>query len=173
MTIFKDRQEAGKHLAQALAVYAGTDAIVYALPRGGAVLGHEVATALHIPLDLIITRKVGHPRNPEYAVCAITEEGSMVCNESERMLLDPLWLKNETKREQKEATRRRHVYLRGRERHPASRKTAIVVDDGVATGLTIRAAIESLRKDVPKKLVVSVPLFPKVQHRVERRRCIR
>ncbi|MDQ2695157.1 MAG: phosphoribosyl transferase, partial [Pseudomonadota bacterium] len=76
---FTDRSEAGQRLAAVLDKYKGQDGIVYALPRGGVVLGVEVAAALAMPLDLIIPRKIGHPWNPEYAICAVAEEGDLVC----------------------------------------------------------------------------------------------
>ena len=155
-----NRQEAGKLLAKELYDYKGTDAIVYALPRGGVVLGFEIARELNIPLDIIITRKIGHPNNPEYAVCAITEEGELVCNEFEKSLLDPDWLKREMEKEQKEALRRRKTYLGDRKHTAAHGKTAIIVDDGIATGLTIFAAIQSLKKEKPKKVIVAVPVAP-------------
>lgn len=157
---FIDRRDAGKRLAAALKEYKGTDAIVYALPRGGVVLGFEIAKALKAPLDLVITRKIGHPANPEYAVCATTESGELLCDERERASLDPAWLKQAASRERKEATRRRKLYLQGAAHVSAAGKTAIVVDDGIATGLTIRAAVRSLRAERPKALIVAVPVAP-------------
>ncbi|MBI3337362.1 MAG: phosphoribosyl transferase [Candidatus Staskawiczbacteria bacterium] len=155
-----NRQEAGKLLAKELHDYKGTDTVVYALPRGGVVLGFQVAKALNVPLDIIITRKIGHPDNPEYAVCAVTEEGESVCNEFEKSLLDPVWLKKEMEKEQEEALRRRKTYLGDRKHIAAHGKTAIVVDDGIATGLTIFAAIQALKKEKPKKIIVAVPVAP-------------
>lgn len=158
--MFKDRKEAGQLLAEQLMEYHDKDAIVYALPRGGVVLGFEIAQALHIPLDLVIARKIGHPDNPEYAVCAVTEEGEPFCNEMERATLAPSWLEGEIKRERAEAKRRREKYLKGRKYHSAKNKIAIVVDDGVATGLTLRASLHFLRDEKLKELVVAVPVAP-------------
>lgn len=158
--MFRDRVDAGKRLAKALAKYRGTNAVVYALPRGGVVLGCEVARALGAPLDLVIARKIGHPHNPEYAVCAVTEDGALICNEAERALLDEEWLAEAAERERREAKRRRETYLTGRPRLSPAGKVAILVDDGVATGLTVRAALASLRKEKPAKLVVAVPCAP-------------
>ena len=158
--MFKDRKEAGELLAERLAQYRDTDAIIYALPRGGVVLGFEIAQSLHVPLDLIIARKIGHPNNPEYAVCAVTEEGELFCNEEEKATLDPLWLKEEIEKEQEEAKRRREKYLKGQKHRSAKNKIAIVVDDGIATGLTLRVALRSLRKEQPKELLVAVPVAP-------------
>lgn len=158
---FKNREDAGKQLADTLSTrYAGEDVVVYALPRGGVVLGKIIADKLRAPLDLIITRKIGHPDNPEYAVCAVTETGELLCNEAEQRTLPEKWLFKEAQMEQTEAMRRRMVYLSDREHIAATNKTAIVVDDGVATGLTIRAALHDIRKEKPKALVVAVPVAP-------------
>src|SRR3989344_4237776 len=100
---FEDRRDAGMRLAKALARYDNEDAVIYALPRGGVVLGAEVAKQLELPLALVIPRKIGHPENPEYAVCAVTEEGELVCNEEESSQLDQKWLKRAAPREQDEA----------------------------------------------------------------------
>ena len=153
-----DRRDAGVRLAKALARYDSEDAVVYALPRGGVVLGDEVAKQLELPLALVIPRKIGHPENPEYAVCAVTEEGELVCNEEESSKLDPAWLKAAARREQEEAKRRRRTY--GGTRIPATDKLAIVVDDGIATGLTMRAAIRSLRAELPIEVIVAAPIAP-------------
>src|SRR3989344_5520510 len=158
--MFKDRKEAGILLAERLAEYRDKDAVVYALPRGGVVLGFEIARFLHIPLDLVIARKIGHPENPEYAVCAVTKEGEPFCNEREQAILDPEWLEREIKKERGEAKRRRETYLGNKKHYSAKNKIAIVVDDGVATGLTLRSAFRFLRKEQPKELVVAIPVAP-------------
>ena len=155
---FVNREEAGKKLARALAEYKGSDAVVYALPRGGVVLGFEIAKSLKASLDLVITRKIGHPNSPEYAVCAIAENGGLICNEAECALLDPLWLKSAVEKELQEALRRRETYLKNAERISPKGKVAIIIDDGIATGLTIRAAVQSIRAQKPKKVVVAVPV---------------
>ena len=158
--MFKDRKEAGELLAQELAEYRDKDVVIYALPRGGVVLGFEIAQSLHAPLDLVIARKIGHPDNPEYAVCAVTEEGEPLCKEGERATLDPEWLEREIKKERGEAKRRRETYLGNKKHYSAKNKIAIVVDDGVATGLTLRSAFRFLRKEQPKELVVAIPVAP-------------
>lgn len=158
--MFKDRADAGKRLAEALRAYRGTEAIVYALPRGGVVLGRVVADELGLPLDLVIPRKIGHPHDPEYAVCAVTEDGALICNETERRTLDTAWLAGAVETERREAKRRQEVYLAGRPHRAPQGKIAIIVDDGIATGLTIRAALVSLRSSNPAKIVVAVPCSP-------------
>lgn len=154
---FTDRRDAGKRLAKALARYDGEDAVIYALPRGGVIVGDEVARQLELPLALIIPRKIGHPENPEYAVCAVTEEGELVCNEEESGALEPTWLAAAAKREQAEAQRRRALYGA---RIPATGRLAIIIDDGIATGLTMRAAIRSLRRELPSEVVAAAPVAP-------------
>jgi ribose-phosphate pyrophosphokinase len=159
--LYQDRREAGQKLAKALKSYRGTDAVAYALPRGGVVLGAEIKTALGIPLDLVIARKVGHPYNPEYAICAVTESGQPVCNEEERVQVDAEWLEQATARERAEAARRRERYLGGRSSIPATGRTAILVDDGIATGLTMLAAIREIRAQEPREIVVAIPVVPR------------
>ncbi|MBI2631276.1 phosphoribosyl transferase [Candidatus Nomurabacteria bacterium] len=159
--MFEDREEAGRLLARRLAEYRSKDAVVYALPRGGVVLGFEVARFINAPLDLIIVRKVGHPSNPEYAICAVTEKGKPIYNEKEREALNPAWLDKEIIKEREEAKRRREKYLKNRKHYPARGKIAIVVDDGVATGLTLMVALRSIREEAPRELIVAVPVIPR------------
>ncbi len=157
---FRDRADAGKKLAQALKKYQGQNGVVYALPRGGVVLGAEVARALGMPLDLLIPRKIGHPLQPEYAIGAVVESGEMVCNQREVARVDPQWFRQEVEAERQEARRRRELYLGGREPAPVEGKTAIIVDDGIATGLTMEVSIREARRRKPGHLVVAVPVAP-------------
>lgn len=158
--MFKDRKEAGKLLAKALAKYKDEETIIYALPRGGVVVGYEVAKALKSPLDIIVTRKIGHPDNPEYAICVVNEEGSLLCNEIEAKSVDQDWLQGEILRERKEARRRIALY-RGKQKPEGIKgKVAIIVDDGIATGFTMRLAVRSIKMQNPKKIVVAVPVAP-------------
>lgn len=158
--LFRDRTDAGRKLAQALKKYQNQDGVVYALPRGGVVLGVEVARELGMPLDLLIPRKIGHPRQPEYAIGAVVENGEMVCNQEEVARLDPQWLRQEVEAERQEARRRRELYLEGREPVSVKGKTAIIVDDGIATGLTMEVAIRDARRREPARLIVAVPVAP-------------
>ena len=156
--LFMDRSQAGKALAGALDGFIGQDSVVYALPRGGVVLGYEVARHLDAPLDLIITRKIGYPGSRECAVCAISEDGEMICDSLGASRLDPVWLGVRAEEEMEEANRRRRAYLEGRPPLMAGGKVAIVVDDGMATGLTVLLAIMVLKKQHPKSIVVAVPV---------------
>jgi predicted phosphoribosyltransferase len=156
--LFRNRTDAGQRLAQALIKYEGEDVIVYALPRGGVVLGLEIAKRLNAPLDLIITRKIGYPGNEECALCAVAEDGHMICDSSGMSLIESQWIQEHAEKEMEEARRRRIAYLKGREPLAVTGKIAIIVDDGVATGLTLMLAIQELKHCNPKKIVVAVPV---------------
>jgi predicted phosphoribosyltransferase len=158
--IFDDRVDAGRKLANALLSYRQQDVVVYALPRGGVVLGAEVARALDAPLDLIIVRKVGHPDSSEYAVAAVAEDGHMVSNLNELQSIDKEWFDAKVRLEQEEACRRRELYTSGRTPIQATGKIAIIVDDGLATGLTMFAAVQEVRHANPRKVIVAVPVAP-------------
>lgn len=158
--IFRDRKDAGIKLAKALEKYKGEDVIIFALPRGGVPLGVEIAKKLTAPLDLIITKKIGHPMNAEYAICAIAEDGSPVCNSAEVNNVDPGWFEKEIQRVRQEIKRRREKYLGKITPHPVEGKIAIIVDDGIATGLTMIAAIDEIKRRKPKRLVVAIPVTP-------------
>jgi len=158
--IFSNRRQAGKQMANALKEFENEKCVVYAIPRGGVVLGAELARKLNCPLDLVITRKVGHPNNPEYAICVVAEDGHEICNEEEISSIDQAWLGVEKKKEREEAKRRREVYLGARVRPSVIGKTAIVVDDGIATGLTFIAALREVNELGPSKLVAAIPVMP-------------
>jgi len=156
--MFADREEAGRQLAEQLSQYHGKDALVLALPRGGVVLGAVIARVLSLPLDIIAVRKIGHPSAPEFALGAVDEEGTRILNEEEAMMVDPSWLASETAREMKEAKRRSRVYRSGKAHANMSGKTAIIVDDGVATGLTMRLAVKVAKAQKPKRVIVATPV---------------
>lgn len=157
---FRDRTDAGIRLANALAKYQGEDLIIYALPRGGVPLGVEIAKRLNAPLDLLITKKIGHPRNPEYAIGAITEDGDPVCNQEEVEWVDRQWLEEETARMRLEIKRRREKYFGEIVQRQVEGKTVIIVDDGIATGYTMFASINEIKKRKPSKIVVAIPVTP-------------
>lgn len=157
---FTNRTEAGKKLAEFFDHINGKNAVVYALPRGGVVVGAEIARVINAPLDLIITRKIGHPKQPEYAIGAIAENGDSVLSK-EVLNIDEQYLQKEIEKQKQEAKRRREVYLAGKPPIPCKGKTAILVDDGIATGLTIKAAIKELKLHYkPRKIIVAVPVAP-------------
>src|SRR3989344_6897797 len=108
--MLRDRHDAGQRLATKLKKYKNTNAVVLALPRGGVVVGYEIARALSLPLDIVATRKIGHPSNPEYAIGAVDENGMTVLNEMEVALVNKQWLREEILRQKKEAMRRSVLY---------------------------------------------------------------
>ena len=161
---FKDRADAGRRLAAALADYRDQNPVVLALPRGGVPVAAEIAAALKAPLDLIVVRKIGVPRQPELAMGAVVDGivPLVVRNEDviRRTGIDERTFQSACEHELVEINRRWQRYLGGRERVAVKGRTAIVVDDGVATGATTRAALRATRAQGPKKLVLAVPVAP-------------
>lgn len=134
--------------------------VVLALPRGGVVVGAEVARQLGVPMDLVLARKVGHPAHPEYAIAAVTDDGFLLKNDAECREVDEAWLSEEVGRQTAEAARRRERYLRSRANFRLEELDVLLADDGLATGLTMLAAIGSVRARKPKRIVVAVPVAP-------------
>ena len=156
----RDRHDAGQRLATKLKKYKNTNAVVLALPRGGVVVGYEIARALSLPLDIIATRKIGHPSNPEYAIGAVDANGTAVFNEAEIVQIDKRWLEKEIQEQKNEAGRRTKAYRKGKKQLKLSGKTIIIVDDGIATGFTMRLAVKAAKKEKPEKIIVAVPVAP-------------
>lgn len=145
--LFADRREAAKQLAPLLSDFQNKkDVVVMAVPRGGVVLGLEVAQFLGVPLDLLVPRKIGHPQNPEYAICAVTGAGDLVCSSEGQQIVDTPQVKQIIQAEKKEAQRRLRLFLGARKPQTVEKKTVIVVDDGMATGLTMRAGVAELKR---------------------------
>lgn len=157
---FKDRHEAGRRLAQALEPHIRHPAVVYGIARSGVAVAAEVALACHLPLEVVAARKVEDPLNGGRAVCAVTETGTSACDPRERLRLDPAWLVDQIAEAKVEAERWRSRYDAGRPRHHATGKCAVIVDDGIVTGLTLEVAIEEIRADRPSRIVVGVPVAP-------------
>lgn len=160
MVYFRNRRDAGKQLCPLLEQYQGKDVIVYALPRGGVPIAAEIAAFLHAPLDLLFAHKISHPDQPEYAVAAVSESGHLIGSPEELSTLHPTWLEQEKHHQLKEMERKRNLYLKGKKDHPLKGKIAILVDDGIATGLTVLVGIEELKDRLPKQIVVAVPVAP-------------
>jgi putative phosphoribosyl transferase len=160
--IFQDRREAGQQLAAALAAYRNRRPFVLAIPRGGVVVGYEVAKALDAPLDVVVPRKLRAPYNPELAVGAVAHDGSIYLDSPLVSHLDVTeeYLREETARQLEEIQRRMQIY-RGDRPPPALEGTAaIVVDDGIATGSTMIAALRATRAARPAHLVAAIPVAP-------------
>ena len=158
--VFRDRRHAGRVLAQILAGYANrSDVIVLALPRGGVPVAYEVAKALHAPLDVFVVRKLGVPGHEEYAMGAIASGGVRVLNDEvvQRLGISDAAVDAVTRFEQGELERRERLYRAGRPLPDLRGRTVIVVDDGLATGSTMLAAVRALRAQQPARIVVAVP----------------
>ncbi len=158
---FSDRVEAGRILAKRLKAYAGrSDVVVLALSRGGVPVAAEVAADIGAPLDVFVVRKLGVPFQPELAMGAIASGGVRVLDDdviAAAQITSPM-LESATRIEQRELERRERAYRNGRPAVPVKDKVAILVDDGLATGSTMRAAVEAVRRLQPSRVVVTVPV---------------
>jgi len=161
---FQDRTDAGRQLARALAGYKGQQPVVLALPRGGVSVAAEVATALDAPLDVILVRKIGVPFQPELAMGAVVDGDEPLVVRNEAVIrhagIGEAAFQAVCDSELAEIERRRQRYLGGRERIEVAGRSAIVIDDGIATGATMRAALRATRLRKPKKLILAVPVAP-------------
>jgi len=161
---FRDRDDAGRRLAEALLAHAGEPAVVYALPRGGVPVAAHVAERLHAPLDLVLVRKIGVPYQPELAMGALADGGAPIIIRNEDVIqaaeVTESVFQAVCARERAEIERRRKLYLGARARPDPAGRLAIVVDDGVATGATTRAALRAVRNLRPAKLILAVPVAP-------------
>jgi putative phosphoribosyl transferase len=160
---FDDRVQAGKRLAKALGKFKGKGVVVLGIPRGGVVVANEVAKALGAPLDVVITRKIEAPGEPEFALGAVTQEGEVIMD---RQAAESLGASKEyldaQVRQKKEEVKERLLRLRGKADYPVLEgKVVIIVDDGIATGSSVGAAVMSVKKRSPKSIVVAVPVAPK------------
>jgi putative phosphoribosyl transferase len=165
--LFFDRYEAGQRLARKLVAYTNSDSVVLAIPSGGVLVGYEIATHLHLPLDVVITQKISHPLNNEMAICAITENGRRICDNSGLYGHDETWISQKSAIAMGEAVRRRQVFGAGMA-IPITNKTVIVTDDGISTGLTMKAVLLMIHAQKPKKIILAVPVCP---HEVIKEMC--
>lgn len=157
--IFTDRRQAGKRLAEKLVPYKGKDTVVLALPRGGTVLGFEVARRLKAPLSLVLVRKIGHPEHPEYAVGAVVEDEKPIYNKGEVANLDESWRKKaENSARKLIESRRRFYYDEDIPQPTIEGSDVILVDDGIATGFTMLASIMAIRNKHAKRVIVAAPV---------------
>lgn len=161
---YRDRRHAGAELAEHLMPLAATNPLVLALPRGGVPVGYEVAKRLKAPLDVLIVRKIGLPGHEEFGIGALVvgDHPEIVMNQEmvQRLRPDPALVEQEIDRQIIEAERRRQLYIGDKEPEPVHDQTVIVVDDGIATGGTVRAALSAVRKGNPAYLALAVPVGP-------------
>ncbi len=159
--LFQDRYDAGQQLAHALESYASdAGAVVVGLPRGGVPVAFQVAHALGLPLDILLVRKLGVPGQEEWAMGAIAGGGIRVLNDEviDELAIDPDLVESVTAQEEAELTRREHAYRGNRPPLDVAGCTVLLIDDGLATGMTMRAAIRALRHRHPARIVVAVPV---------------
>jgi putative phosphoribosyl transferase len=161
VTLFADRAEAGERLAAVLARYAEPDVVILGIPRGGVIVGEAVARALGAPLDVVIPRKIGAPGNPELGIGAVAP-GVRVLDARiiEALRVSPEYLEREIGVQNREIERRQHVYRSGRPPLDVRGRTAVIVDDGIATGVTARAALRWARSNDAARVILAVPVAP-------------
>ncbi len=160
---FKNREEAGRRLAERLTSYQGDEAaIILALPRGGVAVGYQLSLGLHLPLDVFITRKLGAPDNPEYALGAVSETGTVYVNLDAMAAygLSHPDVEEVVQVQQREIARRQDLYRQGRHFPALTDRNVILVDDGIATGSTFFAAVQSIRPLKPRRLIGAIPVGP-------------
>ena len=161
--MFNDRSDAGIQLASRLKEYKDKKGVlVLALPRGGVVTGYEIARHLNAPLDIVIVRKIGFPGQPELAIGAVSETGTVVLNDYiiSGYGVSKEYIESEVSRQKEEIARRVKLYRKGKWLSGLEGKTVILVDDGIATGATMKVAIATLREEKLNKLVVALPVAP-------------
>lgn len=177
-TRFRDRTDAGQQLAQLLAVYANrADGLVLALPRGGVLVGYEIAQALNLSLDICLVRKLGEPNNKESAIGAIAADGVSVLNSEAVRYLGTQKLRAITAKERHELQRRDQIYRGNHAPVTVYNQIVILVDDGLATGATMQAAVVWVRSQQPKQLIVAVPIasmeaYQRLKTQVDRLVCL-
>ena len=163
--MFADRKTAGRQLSQRLQYLRHEEPVVLALPRGGVPVGFEIAEGLDASLDIVLVRKIGVPWQPELALGAVVDgaDPHVVINDSlaAELAIDESYIKSETARQLEEIERRRKLYLGDRPPVPLAGRTVIVVDDGIATGSTVRTALRAIRNAGAEKIVLAVPVAPR------------
>jgi len=161
--MFSNRTEAGKELAEKLKKHkALKDLIVLAIPRGGVVVGWEIAKSLKTQMDLVIPRKIGAPHNPELAIGAVMQDGTSILNNElvSRLGVEDEYIKKETENQVEEIRRRLKKYRKSTDDPDIEDKIVILVDDGIATGFTVKAALDYIKRQHPTKIILAVPVMP-------------
>jgi putative phosphoribosyl transferase len=157
--VFADRNEAGKLLSEKLVDLKGENCLVLAIPRGGVVIGNQIALSLDCKLDVIISKKINPPNHPEYAIGAIMPDGTVHWNQDMSQYLEQPYFVNEINEKRNEAQRQLEEF-RGNSTYDLKNKTVILTDDGIATGATVFVILKWLAKNNPKKIVVASPVIP-------------
>jgi len=158
--MYRDRIHAGEVLAGLLAARRGSDPLILGVPRGGVIVAAVVASSLEAQMDIIVSRKVGAPGNPEFAVAAVDPDGELFVDPESFVPVSREYLERAAAAERQEISRRLALWRGDREEIPVSGRTVIMVDDGIATGLTAMAALSYLRRKSPCRLILAVPVAP-------------
>lgn len=155
--LFKDRMQAGLLLSEKLKKYQNSNSVILAVPRGGVPIGHEIAKRLHLPLDIVLSKKIGHPFNNEFAIGAVSLDSTII---DEHPDVPKEYIEKETVRLRELLQEKYNLYRGDREPIDIAGKNVIVVDDGIATGNTLLVSLAMLRKKNPAKIIVAVPVLP-------------
>jgi predicted phosphoribosyltransferase len=160
--LFKDRVDAGVKLAEELLNYKKDNPVILAIPRGGVVVGYEIAKKLGAPLDIVVPRKIPAPSNPELGIGAVMQDGTVIIDEhiKDYLLVPDKYIEEETEKQIREIERRMKAYRGDKKPISLENRVIILVDDGIATGVTMIAAIRSIRKQNPQKIVAAIPVGP-------------
>ncbi|MBK9637630.1 MAG: phosphoribosyltransferase [Bacteroidetes bacterium] len=154
--MFKDRYDAALQLAKKLEKYRNNGGIILAIPRGGVPIGYVVAKELKFPLEIILSKKIGHPLNPEFAIGSVSLQGAMINDNVMDVSLD--YIQRESEQIHKKLKEKFSLYMGNRKSTDLKNKTVIIVDDGIATGSTILATVDSIKKSKPKEIIIAVPV---------------
>lgn len=156
--MFRNREQAGRLLAERLQEYRNTDTVVMAIPRGGLPLGAVIAAKLGIPLEVVLSKKIGHPENKEYAIGAVSLNSVVL--DSQAAGISRTYIERETEHLRNVLKERRAMYTKGRDPENIQNKTVIIVDDGIATGNTMLSTVELVHQEAPKKIILAIPVAP-------------
>jgi predicted phosphoribosyltransferase len=155
--MFKDRTDAGIALALKLKKYKGKDGVILAIPRGGVPVAAVLARELGMPMEVLLSKKIGHPLNPEYAIGAVSMEDRVITPHPD---VDQEYIEKETVRIRKKLAENHHRFMGEKQSVPLDDKIVIIVDDGIATGNTLLSTLPMIRKQKPKKIIIAVPVAP-------------
>ncbi len=156
--MFFDRVEAGTFLAEKLLKYQGENAVILAVPRGGLPIGAVIAKKLKLPLEVILTKKLGHPQNKEYAIGAVSLKGLILDNQAADISME--YILKETQKIRTLLSQKREQYYKNRKSPKIKGKIAIIVDDGVATGNTLLATAQLVLEELPSRIIIAIPVGP-------------
>jgi len=156
--MFKDRTDAAIQLAKKLEMYKNKNAIVLAIPRGGVPVGYTIAQELKLPMEIVLSKKIGHPRNPEFAIGSVSMHGSIINDTAWDVPHE--YIHNETERILKGLEEKFKLFMGNQKPADLKNKIVIIVDDGIATGSTVMATVEAIKKSDPQKIIIAVPVAP-------------